>query len=364
MKIKASKTLVLTRREVQQIVQHHGLDKVMDTLIARLTEAIHTFNPEKTVIPMRSGFNYLQPNPGLVEWMPLYQTGEEVIIKLVGYHPQNPDKFELPTIMSTISGYDTSTGHLFGLMDGVFLTALRTGAASAVASNYLAHPDSTVLGLLGGGAQALTQLHALSRNFKIQKVLVYDIDADTMLSFKNRCAILDLDVEIIATDLEAVVAGADILCTATSIDPGAGPLFEEVATKTHLHINSIGSDFPGKVELPVELLKRSFVCPDFMDQALVEGECQQLERADIDADLAEVVKNELNYTAVKEQLSVFDSTGWALEDAVVMELFMDYARDLGLGHEMEIEIVTEDAKNPYGFIQTKQPQLVADNKEQ
>ena len=80
-------------------------------------------------IPARSGFNYNVPQLGLIEWMPLYQVGSKVTIKIVGYHPKNPKIFGLPTILSSISQYDTITGHLLGLADGVLLTALRTGAA-------------------------------------------------------------------------------------------------------------------------------------------------------------------------------------------------------------------------------------------
>lgn len=359
MNIQSKKTLVLTQRDIEKIVAQYGLNAVMDTLVSRLIATIGIYDSEKTVIPMRSGFNYETPNTGLVEWMPVYNTGQNVIIKLVGYHPRNPDKYGLPTILSTISGYDTATGHLFGLMDGVFLTALRTAAASAVASKYLAHPSSTTLGLIGCGAQAVTQLHSLSRIFDIQKVLIYDVDINTVMSFSGRCEILGLDLEIIPSNMEEVVEQADILCTATSIEAGGGPLFDNVETKAHLHINAIGSDFPGKTELPLSILEQSFICPDFIAQARVEGECQQIQPEQINADLTQVVKNPSTYTAVQNQRSVFDSTGWALEDSIVMGLFMDYAKELGLGHEMEIEIVTEDAKNPYGFVKASKQAILS-----
>ena len=101
--------------------------------------------------------------------MPIYKKGAEVVIKVVGYHPKNPKNFNLPTILSSISSYDTKTGHLMGIADGVLLTALRTGAASAVASELLAKPESTTLGLIGCGAQSITQLHALSRYSNLKR---------------------------------------------------------------------------------------------------------------------------------------------------------------------------------------------------
>lgn len=353
----STKTLVLSRSDVQQIVQQCGLDALMDTLTSRLITAIEGFDSAKTDIPIRSGFNYQLPDPGLVEWMPLYDKGEQVVIKLVGYHPNNPQKHGLPTIVSTISAYDTATGHLLGLMDGVLLTALRTGAASAVASKYMAHPDSSTLGLIGCGAQAITQLHAISRIFNIERVLINDTNQANERSFADRCAVLGLNVKVESADVKTLVATADIVCTATSIDPGAGPLFSNVESKPHLHINAVGSDFPEKIELPLDLLHNSFVCPDFRAQAKIEGECQQLEDQHIGPDLATVVQQSPAHKHAQQQRSVFDSTGWVLEDQVVMELFMEYARSFGLGTEMEIETMTGDALNPYDFVKKVSMQL-------
>ena len=348
--LKQQKTLILSASDVQQTIAEVGLNAIMDQLIARLNAAIGNLDPEKTKIPPRSGFHYYEPAMGLVEWMPIFNHGQHVTIKVVGYHPYNPLLHNLPTILSTISAYDTATGHLVGIMDGVVPTALRTGAASAVASKLLARPDSQTVGLIGCGAQAVTQLHALSRVFDLKNVYVYDVSAPTMFSFKDRRRALRGGFNIIESDIETIVAVSDILCTATSIDVGQGPLFANLPTQPHLHINAVGADFPGKVELPYDLLADSFVCPDFRSQAVVEGECQQLKDSEIGADLEEVVRNPAKYQHIQNQKSVFDSTGWALEDQVIMELFMEYAFELDLGKYMEIETITSDSKNPYHFL--------------
>ena len=346
----SKKTLVLPQNDVHDIVRHFGVDTIMDDLIERLTIAIRELDDDQTVIPIRSGFNYQKPYPGLVEWMPLYDKGKQVVIKLVGYHPQNPDEFGLPTILSTISTYDTHTGHLKSLVDGVLLTSLRTGAASAISTKHLAHPESKILGLIGCGAQSVTQLHAISRQFDLEKVLIYDTDSEAVTSFGARCAALGLDLEIQTSTIKEIIGESDIVCTATSIDPGAGPLFENLESKPHLHINAVGSDFPGKVEVSLDFLNNSFVCPDFKAQAIIEGECQRLEESAIGPELPEVLKNYDRYSHVRNQRSVFDSTGWSLEDAVVSELFANYAQQLGLGKEIEIEAVGGDAKSPYDFV--------------
>lgn len=342
-------THVLTSQDIERIILHVGIHPIMDALISGLEQAIFSFDPQQIEIPVRSGFHYQAPTMGLVEWMPLHQQGKQVVIKVVGYHPDNPKQKDLPTILSSISAYDTATGHLIGLVDGVLLTALRTGAASAVASKYLAHPESRALGLIGCGAQSITQLHALSRVFSFEKVLFYDLDPSTMSSFPARTDLLNLAVDMQPTDIETIVRESDILCTATSIDVGAGPLFEGLPTQDHLHINAVGSDFPGKIELPAALLNKGFVSPDFRSQAIQEGECQQLEASQIGPDWVEVIQNAKQYQHIQEQLSIFDSTGWPLEDQVVMDLFLSYANKLGLGQMLNIEHESMDAKNPYHF---------------
>ncbi len=347
---KEKKTIVLSAEDVNTIVEKFGFNKLMDILIDRLTHTIHNYDPETLKIPIRSGFNYTAENPGLIEWMPVHQKGEEVVIKVVGYHPQNPEKFNLPTILSSISAYDTSTGHLMGIADGVLLTALRTGAASAIASKLMAKVDSSTLGLIGCGAQSITQLHALSRIFELKEVLIYDIDVDTMHSFEERISMLNLDIAVKRSSINEIIGQSDIVCTETSIEVGTGPLFQNLPFKKHLHINAIGSDFPGKTELPIDFLKQSFVCPDFLAQAKIEGECQQLRDNEIGIDLVGLTKNHMNYKHVKEQTSVFDSTGWALEDMVVMDLFLDLAKTFNIGLEVAIENISQDVKNPYHFL--------------
>lgn len=350
MPLQKEKTLILSGDDVIRIVEKFGIDRLMDSLIERLTNAVHDFDKSKTDIPIRSGFNYQTENPGLIEWMPVHKKGKEVVIKVVGYHPQNPNNFNLPTILSSISSYDTKTGHLNGIADGVLLTALRTGAASAVASRLLAKPKSTVLGLIGCGAQAVTQLHALSRVFQFSEVLIYDIDQKSMDTLRDRIEMLDIQLDIKTASIKDIIETSDIVCTETSIEVGTGPLFEYHKSKPHLHINAVGSDFPGKTELPKELLLQSFVCPDFFEQAKIEGECQQLSDSEIAPDWVEVLQNVDDYVQVKDQISIFDSTGWALEDQVVMDLFLDLADEFDIGLEVAIENVSEDAKNPYHFL--------------
>lgn len=345
-------TLVLSVEDTRQIVEHVGLNALMDEMISRLTQAFKQFDPARTVVPVRTGFSYDQPQVGLVEWMPLFEKHRQIVVKAVGYHPRNPSLYNLPTVLSTMSAYDPMSGHLSAVIDGTFLTALRTGAASAIASQHLAQPNSQVLGLIGAGAQAVTQLHALSRCFDLKQVLIFDINLTVSQSFSDRIADLGLEsLEICPAEITEIVAAADILCTATSVDVNNGPVFPDQALKPWLHVNAVGADFPGKVEVPLSVLERSFVCPDFRDQAIREGECQQLtDLNQIGSELCDVVKNRDQYHHYQQQSTVFDSTGFALEDQVAMNMLLDYATELHVGTLIELESATADVKNPYSFV--------------
>jgi len=345
------KTRLLSAADVQHIAQQVGLDRLMDDMIQRLTQAFVAFDNHHTVVPIRSGFNYRTPHVGLVEWMPLLQKTRQIVVKTVGYHPQNPELYQLPTVLSTISAYDPTSGRLLAVVDGTFLTALRTGAASAIASQYLAIPTSRTLGLVGAGAQAITQLHALSRCFDLDRVLVFDSDPAVMNSFAERAAVLSLDIQIQPVPLQQVTTAADILCTATSVDVEAGPVIADFDLKPWLHINAVGADFPGKTEIPLSVLERSLICPDFYEQALLEGECQQVEDpSTIGPELFELMQSPEQYSESQHRMTVFDSTGFALEDQAALNLMLDYADELGLGTWMALESVAADVKNPYSFV--------------
>ena len=345
------KTLLLTREDIQELARKVGLPTLMDTMISELSTAFEAYDPTRSIVRQREGFHYTAPATGLLEWMPTMAVGGEITIKLVGYHPENPTAQGLPTILSTLCAFDTASGHLIAVMDGTFSTALRTGAASAVASQVLARPESNTITLIGCGAAAVSQLHALSRVFCFETVQVYDIDPVAQQSFSQRVDFLGLEItELDADALPEAIATSDILCTATSVGVGEGPVFQDVKTQPWLHVNAVGSDYIGKVELPRALVERSTVCPDSVEQALLEGECQHVPRESMGPALADLVKRRDHHTSLRERSTVFDSTGWALEDQVAMNMLIAFARDLNLGRMVEMECTSQDNRDPYGFL--------------
>ena len=343
------KTLLLESGDVRALVVRIGIDRLMDDAIAALEAELQRFDPARFEIPMRSGFDYEAPAPGLIEWMPIMNSGARALIKVVGYHPKNPASRRLPTILSTAFAFDAGSGHLNAIVDATFATAVRTGAASAVASRILAMPEARTLGLVGCGAQAVTQLHALSRLFPIDRVLLHDIDPEAVRTLPERTSPLALasQVRFEAASPETIMSESDIVCTQTSVAVRKGPVVQAGDSHEHLHINAVGSDFPGKFELPLPLLQRSLVCPDFREQVVLEGECQRLERDAIGPSLVELVKQRAAYETYRTCPTVFDSTGWALEDQVVFGLLVDHSKALGIGREVSIEITPADPLNPY-----------------
>jgi ornithine cyclodeaminase/alanine dehydrogenase-like protein (mu-crystallin family) len=339
------KALVIGRPDLASLIAKHGHDALMDLMIERLSEAFRDAVRSNWHTPVRDGFRRCDGDSGVLEWMPHHEPGRSVTIKTVAYTPNNPSSLGLPTILGTVARFDDVTGHLVAISDGVLLTAMRTGAASAVASRLLAIPESRVVGLVGAGAQAVTQLHALSRVFALDQVLVHDTNPDNGASFAERVAFTGLRVEV--ADVRDIEAESDIICTATTVSVGAGPVLAGTNLRSHVHINAVGADLPGKVELPAQLLRSALVCPDHTGQARREGECQQLSDGDIGPDLPTLCADPDFARRHQRQTTVFDSTGFALEDHVALDIVLELAVEAGLGHYVELEFISGDALNPY-----------------
>lgn len=339
---------VLGASDLASLVEAVGADALLDQLIGRLVEALDRHDDELLVTPDRTGFHYQKPELGLVEWMPSMEVGRTVAIKTVGYHPTNPVQRGLPSVLASTALYDTTTGEQRVLCEASLLTALRTGAASAVATDILAVPGASVLGVVGAGAQAVTQVHAVSRVRPIERVLAFDSSEETLATFADRLAFLDVRVE--AVDLAELVGEADILCTCTSVPPGDGPVIPDVEHRPWLHVNAVGADFAGKIELPLALLERALVCPDVRSQCIAEGECQQLPTSAIGPDLAQLVQHRATYADRASSTTVFDSTGWSLEDLVAVELVLEHAEGLGIGAMVDLRPHGVDPYDPYALV--------------
>ncbi len=190
---RALTTKVLGAADLSALLDTVGRDRLMDLMLERLRGRFLDHADDAVEVRARDGFRYDKPALGLVEWMPTHEAGGPVVIKMVGYHPSNPTQRALPSVIATSSMWDTETGHLVAIADATLLTALRTGAASGLATELLARPGAVTVGLAGLGAQAVTQLHAISRVREVVGVVGFDSQPEVVESFAGRIGFLGLD---------------------------------------------------------------------------------------------------------------------------------------------------------------------------
>ena len=343
-------TKILGANDLSTLLERVGRDELMDLMIGALRRRFADHDSESVDARARAGFRYDKPALGLIEWMPTHEVGGPVVIKMVGYHPTNPTQRALPSVIATSSMWDTETGHLAAISDSTLLTALRTGAASGLATDLMAKNGPVTVGLIGLGAQAVTQLHAISRVREIERVVGYDPSPEPSDTFAQRIAFLDVPFEHCDPEgLEAMAADVDVLVTCTSVDIGAGPVVGDFEPRPWLHVNAVGADFPGKLELPTGLLDRALVVPDTLEQCLAEGECQQVPASQIGPELFEYVQA-ADTAAERSRVTVFDSTGWAVEDDVALRVVLELAEHHGVGHSIQLESIPLDPYDPYGEV--------------
>lgn len=343
------RTRLLGSDDMSALLETVGRDRFMDLMIERLRGRMREHDDDGVQVRARDGFRYEKPDLGLIEWMPTHEIAGPVVIKMVGYHPSNPVQRAVPSVIATSSMWDTETGHLVALADATLLTAVRTGAASGIATDLLARSGPISVGLVGLGAQAVTQLHAISRIRPVGKVIALDTDPDVAATFPHRTGFLGLDIDVVDPGRSRTIVGeVDVLCTCTSVDIGAGPVVADVAHHPWLHINAIGADFPGKLELPRSLVSRAQVAPDILEQCVVEGECQQVAVDHIGPSLTDLVQRAAEAVTFRDRLTVFDSTGWAVEDDVALRLAVELADRYGLGTDVQLEHLPTDPYDPYG----------------
>ncbi len=344
-------TTLLDTNALRAIVADVGLDQLMDEMTERLRRSFAEFDDKSVSTITRTGFSYDEPQFGLLEWMPSMEEGERIAMKVVGYHPENPTVNNLPSVMATTTLHDATTGRLLAITDATLLTALRTGAASALATRLLAPVDATTMLMIGCGAQAVSQIHAVSRVRPIEQVLIFDTDDVVQASLRSRLPESVRDQVALrpvhADQLKDALSHVDLVCTATSVEPGVGSVLPDGPHRPDLHVNAVGADFPGKVELPAELVRRAVVIPDDVDQCLIEGEAQRLERDELGPTIIELSKEPELAEKLAGGLTVFDSTGWAVEDRIAAELALDHATRVGVGTDVELQDFTADPYDPY-----------------
>jgi alanine dehydrogenase len=259
-------------------------------------------------------------------------------VKIVNVHPKNPEKYKLPTVMATIILIEPETGKPVAIMDGTWITNMRTGAAGGIAAKYLARKNSKIVGMVGAGTQARTQLLALNEIFKIEEVRVCAKNLAECERFKEDVKYLGLNI-LPKKNVEDAVKGCDILVTTT---PVTQPIVKNEWISEGMHINAIGADAPGKEELEPEILKRAKIIVDDFEQAWHSGEINipaakgMISKADIYAELGDIIVGKKAGRESDEEITIFDSTGLAIQDLATATLVYKKAREKNLGFEVEL----------------------------
>ena len=286
-------------------------------------------------MPPRSRID-IREYDGQVAVMPAFlERANAVGLKVVSTYPANPSRHNLPTILATIVTVDATTGAVSAIIEGAFITALRTGAVSGIATKHLARNDSRLAAILGAGVQAETQLMAISEVRKIEKVKVYDPVKSRRESYAQRMG-RELGIEVVPfSTAEGAVKDADIIITATT---SRLPVVKAEWIQEGTHINSIGAPSPDARELDDGTIRKGRIVVDSKEAALREtGDLAIpiskgiISAADIYAELGEIVTGRKSGRTASNEITIFKSVGLAMEDIAVAQRACHKASEMGLG---------------------------------
>lgn len=303
------KTLIFTKKDIEKVLTPSIANKAVE-------KAFKAYGLGQADMPAKS---YLYFEKGDLRSMPAYIHGQGFDIagiKSVNVHPANA-KCNLPTVMAVIILVDPQNGFPLAVLDGTYLTSIRTGAAGALAAKFLSRKNARIAGFVGCGVQARTQLSCLLEVRRLKTVKIWQFEPNDTYAprFKEWVEKTYRLEAIISPDIDNVTTNIDILVTTT---PSRKPLVNNVSPGTH--INAIGADAAGKQEISLKILKQAKIVIDDWAQASHSGEInvtfhkKQLTANDIHAGLGEIVAGKKKGRTSDGEITLFDSTGLAIQD--------------------------------------------------
>lgn len=305
------KTLLLKKEEVSRLI-------CINEVIATVEEAYKAFNSGLVEQPDYIGM-HLPPPRGEIDFKLGYYKANEVISMKAssGGFIDNPTAHGVPNGMGTILLFDARSCALICVMDGSLITGLRTGASGAVSVKALARKNAKKITSIGTGNQARMQIRAINGIMKIEEIHAWDSHPDTLSKYKT-----DIESEfgipvIMANSKKEAVEQADILITTTR---GKGSLVEAHWVKPGTHIVAIGTDQQGKQELDPEIFRHAKIVVDSMAQCTEKGETWHplnkniITKDDIHGEIGEVLLGKKTGRENDEEVTIFDSTGMAIQD--------------------------------------------------
>jgi ornithine cyclodeaminase len=310
----------------------------MKDAIEAMKQAYSSLSDGKAEVPLRSRLP-VPPHDGLTLFMPAFvndNKSQALAVKVVSIFPHNLQR-NLPLIFATVLVLEADTGKPVALLEGSSLTAIRTGAASGLATEILSRPDSRVAAIFGAGAQGRTQLEAACTVRTIEQVWVYDSNrerAETFASEITGMGPIPHDIRIAKTSKEAVHK-ADIICTATT---SISPVFDDAMLKPGVHISAIGSYTPEMQEIPTETVQRARIVVDSLSATLAETgdfvipiRSGLIKIEDINTELGEILLGRKPGRKSPDEITLFKSVGVAVQDAMAAQVALENAQKLGLG---------------------------------
>lgn len=312
---------LLSLAEVKQSI-------TMPEAISAMERAFIQLAQQEASVPLRTGIPV--GKNGLTLTMPAYLSKEKILgLKVVSVFPDNT-QHNKPSINGTILLLDATTGEPLMLMDAGYLTALRTGAISGLATHYFSQDLASTVTIVGAGAQAITQLKAVAAVRQIEQVFVWSRHLESAQKFaKEMSAFYNVHV---CQKLSFALKKSDIICTATG---STEPLVHLHDLQPHAHINAIGSHHPSMQEISGEVLQKAVVIVDQIEAAMKEaGEiihavAQKKMKPESVIELGSWLLKKTPH--VQEQLTVFKSVGLAIQDLAVAQVVYQNALTMNLG---------------------------------
>ncbi len=315
------KTLLLTQSQIRSLVS-------VEVALPAVEGAFEAQAKGDALMPSKVYLTLPEPYNGDFRAMPSYLRGSAGI-KWVNSHADNPRKHQVPAVMALYVLSDPETALPLAVMDATLITAIRTGAAGGVASKFLAKKQPRSIGFVGCGVQAHYLLAAHRAIFSNLEILAADVSNERATAFAS-------EVKGRAVSVEEACR-SDIVCTAT---PSRVPVVKRTWIGPGTHINAMGADAPGKQELDPQILLDGIVIVDEMDQATHSGELNvPIERGEysesqVRATLGQVITGQAS-PRKGEEITVFDSTGLALQDVALARVAYDEAKRRGVGAEVD-----------------------------
>jgi ornithine cyclodeaminase len=327
--------------KMMQLVLQLGIERVLIDLAAEI-EADFRRWPLFDKTPRIASHS----DVGVIELMPT-SDGVTYGFKYVNGHPANMRQ-GLQTVTAFGLLADVATGYPVLLSEMTILTALRTAATSAMAAKHLAPANATTMALIGNGAQAEFQALAFKAICGLIEVRLYDIDPAATAKCLKNLAGSGLRV-IPCTTPEEAILGAQIITTVTADKTNATILTDNMLG-AGVHINGVGGDCPGKTELHRDILMRSKIFVEYPPQTRIEGEIQQLAPDHPVTELWQVITGATPGRTSADQVTLFDSVGFAIEDFSALRYILAQSQATGLFDSLDMIADPDDPRDLYGML--------------